>query len=304
MSAPATQQPRRLPFLSADADGLVAFCVAHGSPYDAAMVRRLLLDMTSDRVGVLVIGDDDGPMLVATVVDRALNGADAAYLEILGVRGLIPTALFSHLVVDPAVAFARAGTRSSLHAAVAPLLVRVEGADSALRGSGFAPAYDTFVMRRGHGAPEPQPPGPLPAGWRWAPLQGELVALAHAALLEMFRGSASFGMSPLSDFQRIVESGATIWRVLLDDTRIAGLVQAVVSGARQGELRTVARAPAYRGFGLGARLVAEGLQVMRDSGARDIELSVEARNQQALALYRRFGFEVVTRTPVFALGLR
>ena len=64
------------------------------------------------------------------------------------------------------------------------------------------------------------------------------------------------------------------------------------------------RVPAYRGRGLGPRLVAEGLRVLREAGAGDVNLSVEVSNEQALALYRRFGFEVLTRTPVFALTLR
>jgi len=35
-----------------------------------------------------------------------------------------------------------------------------------------------------------------------------------------------------------------------------------------------------------------------------VELTVEADNDRALDLYRRFSFTVVTRTPVFARALR
>jgi ribosomal-protein-alanine N-acetyltransferase len=98
-------------------------------------------------------------------------------------------------------------------------------------------------------------------------------------------------------------AGATIWRALVDGDAIAGLVQVAALDVGH-DLRTVARRPAYRGQGLGARLVTEGLRILAEAGARDVELSVEARNDRALALYRRFGFEIVGRTPVHALGLR
>ena len=69
-------------------------------------------------------------------------------------------------------------------------------------------------------------------------------------------------------------------------------------------MRTVARAPAYRGRGVGPLAVAEALRVLRESGAPDIELSVEAGNERALDLYRRFAFEVTGRTRVLALELQ
>ena len=102
-------------------------------------------------------------------------------------------------------------------------------------------------------------------------------------------------------------SGAVRWHVLLDGDRLAGLVQIALHGAgdgSRGEVRTVGRVPTYRGRGLGPRLVAEGLRLLRADGAGDIDLAVEADNERALDLYRRFGFEVCRRTPVFALTLR
>ena len=94
-----------------------------------------------------------------------------------------------------------------------------------------------------------------------------------------------------------------MWRVLLDGGRIAGLVRAVPHGAR-GELRIVGRVPAYRGRGLGPRLVAEGLRLLAEAGAGDVDLRWRPTMNARLDLYRRFGFEVVARTPVFALALR
>jgi ribosomal protein S18 acetylase RimI-like enzyme len=108
---------------------------------------------------------------------------------------------------------------------------------------------------------------------------------------------------PLEDFRQRVASGAARWRALLDGERIAGLVRVVPHGA-EGEVRILGRVPAYRGQGLGPRLLSEGLRLLRAAAAGDVMLHVEAANDRALDLYRRFGFEVVTRTPVFARPLR
>jgi ribosomal-protein-alanine N-acetyltransferase len=207
------------------------------------------------------------------------------------------------LVVEPAIAFARAGERSVLHVVLQDTLLPADGAEPALRDRGFTHAYSVFEMRRPEAAGSPPPPEPLPAGWSWAALDGARVDAAHAALAEIFRDAMGTSLMPLDDFRGKVLSGAAAWRVLLDGDRIAGLVRTLVDGSR-AEVRILGRRPAYRGRGLGACLLAEGLRVLQEGGAGDIDLSVETANERALNLYRRFGFEVVTRTPVFSLPLR
>jgi ribosomal protein S18 acetylase RimI-like enzyme len=124
----------------------------------------------------------------------------------------------------------------------------------------------------------------------------------------MFRGAPSFNSPPRAEFRAAVASGATNWRVLLDGQRIAGLLQIAFRDApderRRGEVRIVGRAPAYRGRGLGPRLLREGLRLLELGGAGDVDLVVEAENVRALALYRRFGFEPIAQTPVFMLKVR
>jgi ribosomal protein S18 acetylase RimI-like enzyme len=299
MSTVIDKPLRRLPFAAGDADAVIAFCEAHGGGADA----RLLLELTSDPDGVISIGDGDGPTLVMTVIDRIRNGADAAILETLAVRAPVAAASFARLVIEPAIAFARAGEHRVLHVILQPAMLPAEGAETALRDRGFAHAYDTFDMRRAGSGPPPEAPAPLPAGWSWAALDGGRADAAYAALVEMFRGALGTSVMPLADFRQAVVSGAAVWRVLLDGDRIAGLVRIARDGAR-GKIRILGRVPAYRGRGVGPRLVAEGLRLLRADGAGDVDLSVETENERALELYRRFGFEVVTRTPAFALTLR
>ena len=93
------------------------------------------------------------------------------------------------------------------------------------------------------------------------------------------------------------------WRILLDrDDTIAALVRVAARGAH-GEIQILARRPRYRGQGLGPRLMAEALRLLWNGAPRPVELEVEAANEGALSLYRRFGFEVVSRLPVLALDL-
>jgi ribosomal protein S18 acetylase RimI-like enzyme len=294
---------RRVPFSAAEVDAIVAFCVAHGGPYDALLVKTLLVEMTSDAAGVIVVSDAEGIALVASVVDRMHNGADAASLETLGVRVPVPDVTFAQLVVEPAVAFARSGARRALHVALHPERRAAPDPERVLRDAGFAPAYDGFEMRRPASLPLP-PSDPLPPGWTWAALDAARVDDAYAALAEMFRDAPATHLRPLEDFRAAVTSGVARWRALLDGDRVAGLVRAIAHGNGHGEIRVLGRRPDYRGQGLGPRLLAEGLRLIAASGARAIDLSVEAANERALDLYRRFGFTVLTRTPVFGLALR
>lgn len=63
----------------------------------------------------------------------------------------------------------------------------------------------------------------------------------------------------------------------------------------QGELANVAVTPRLRGRGLGTHLLARVLDLARERGVHTIFLEVRASNQQALDLYRRFGFSDVGR---------
>jgi len=294
--------PRLRAFARDDADAVIAFCAAHG-PFDAGLLRRLLLDLTSGPAGVLVIEDREGPALVATVVDRVNNILDAANLETLAVRAPLTADAFMQLVVEPAIAFVRGGERGALSVGLHAATMPAAGAEAALRAAGFAHAYDGFEMKRPGSTPPAAAPHPLPAGWSWRTVDAALADEAHAALGEAFRDAPSASRVPLEEFRRWVAAGASVYRALLDGDRVAGLVQIAARGSH-GELRIVGRVPQYRGRGLGPRLVAEALRLLREGGAGDVELSVEAKNDSALSLYRRFGFDVVSKTPVFMRRLR
>ncbi len=65
----------------------------------------------------------------------------------------------------------------------------------------------------------------------------------------------------------------------------------------EAHIATLAVDPQYRGLGVASRLLETSLQAAMQRNASQATLEVRAGNQAALALYRRFGFEVVGRRP-------
>jgi ribosomal-protein-alanine N-acetyltransferase len=63
----------------------------------------------------------------------------------------------------------------------------------------------------------------------------------------------------------------------------------------QGELGNVAVSSDWRGYGLGARLVADVIERAARRGVREVFLEVRPTNLVARRLYERFGFVTVGR---------
>lgn len=63
------------------------------------------------------------------------------------------------------------------------------------------------------------------------------------------------------------------------------------------DVQTIAVAPNSRGRGIGSQLLEHLVGHARAAGARRLQLEVKAGNDEAIALYRRFGFEVLRLRP-------
>jgi ribosomal protein S18 acetylase RimI-like enzyme len=63
-----------------------------------------------------------------------------------------------------------------------------------------------------------------------------------------------------------------------------------VTGALLAEVESLSVLPAYRGRGLGSRLLEELHERLRDQGANDLILGVLAGNTEARRLYERLGY--------------
>jgi ribosomal protein S18 acetylase RimI-like enzyme len=284
---------QRIVFSSDRLDEVLTFCArAPVGHFDAALRRRLLMQLTSDPTGTIVLADQEGLSVVATVIDVIADPRAAAELVVLGARGPVAAAAFVKGVLDPASRFAGGVGRAAL------ILARpafVAGIDGQLERSGFVFAYESCRMRLCGGvrldALVIQPPD----GWRFVAMDDALVRPSHAVLIEIFRGMASATLPPFEEFRVAALTAIPGWRVLLDGGTVAGLVRLSIDGA-EGEVRVLGRRPAYRGRGIGRVLLDHGLRVLASFDVNTVHLEVEARNDRALDLYRSFDFEVVERT--------
>jgi ribosomal protein S18 acetylase RimI-like enzyme len=86
--------------------------------------------------------------------------------------------------------------------------------------------------------------------------------------------------------------------VALDGERVVGWCDITPRdrpAARHGGVLGIGILPAWRGRGLGRRLMERALQAARTFPLARVELSVRADNDRAIALYRKIGFEVEGR---------
>ncbi len=89
---------------------------------------------------------------------------------------------------------------------------------------------------------------------------------------------------------------AALWELLIVEGEAAGcLLLTRVPGDSCLEVVYMGLAPSARGAGRGALLMRRALDRCREAGARRLIVTVDEQNEPALALYKRFGLEPVSR---------
>ncbi|WP_314626989.1 ribosomal protein S18-alanine N-acetyltransferase [uncultured Selenomonas sp.] len=89
---------------------------------------------------------------------------------------------------------------------------------------------------------------------------------------------------------------AAYYLLAFDGEELVGYVGVWLLGD-EGHITNVAVAPAARGRGVGAALLAALMEIARGRGVRSMTLEVRPSNEAALALYKKFGFRSVGRRP-------
>ncbi|MDY6893269.1 MAG: GNAT family N-acetyltransferase [Chloroflexota bacterium] len=84
---------------------------------------------------------------------------------------------------------------------------------------------------------------------------------------------------------------------------IVGAGENVAPGARKGRIHMLAVAREYRGKGLGKSVLQAGLSYLASREIGTVELSVDAGNREAMALYESFGFRVQSATDWYEKAL-
>lgn len=116
----------------------------------------------------------------------------------------------------------------------------------------------------------------------------------RADLLDIVRiERASFPQAwPLGAFERFL--GQPGFVVAVADSRVVGYVVADTEsgqGRPIGHIKDLAVRPEWRRRGIGSRLLERAISVLTARGADRVKLEVRATNEDARALYKRFGFE-------------
>lgn len=109
-----------------------------------------------------------------------------------------------------------------------------------------------------------------------------------------------------ADVFRRVECGlAVMWVAELAEWGLVGQVfvqftsqdRNTADGRRRAYVHSFRVRPAWRGRGLGTRLMAVAEADLQARGFREVTLNVARDNQGALQLYQRLGYEVVRKVP-------
>lgn len=104
---------------------------------------------------------------------------------------------------------------------------------------------------------------------------------------------ASLQVFPWSrgNFADSIEAGYSVW-VLRQGGELIGF-SVVMSVLDEAHLLNIGVAKVFHGQGYGARLLRQAMESARLGGASKLFLEVRPSNQQAVALYRHFGFRQI-----------
>ena len=77
------------------------------------------------------------------------------------------------------------------------------------------------------------------------------------------------------------------------DSENCGTVQGISDDGKTGSIQNLGVSPEHRGRGLGTQLLMRSLQGFAEIDVKSVSLEVTAKNEGALQLYQRLGFDVV-----------
>jgi mycothiol synthase len=170
------------------------------------------------------------------------------------------------------------------------------------RRAGYAPFHSYVEMERLADLPNPELTVLDPAIGIGVPSPGEYLAF-YRVLSSAFAGQ--WGTRSMSDREfealiaRVLADPAhdpALWRVARVDGRIvAGVEVAFDAATGAGVIDSLGTMRDHRHRGVGSAMLAAAIDALRERGAREILLSVDTENVDALGLYERFGFRVCKR---------
>lgn len=280
----------------ADLDALVAFAEAVPlGDYPPGLPRQLMAELSRGPDGVWDLRAGDARLL-AVLVERVQVADGAAILELLAGSGLeAPGARRALLGLALARLEGLLGRSRPVHL---PLPPAWRDLDDILKSNDFMFNHLICEMERPEGLPAPAHPE-LPAGLAWVEAGEGTYEGYYEALKRAFAGRPDVAFADFEAWKDMVRASPITPRLLLREGRVLGFVNVARTGPGVGQVRSIGRAPAFKGAGLGPILLGEALALLHEAGATRFTLSVLATNAAALRLYRDAGFEVQTEVRVF-----
>ncbi len=105
---------------------------------------------------------------------------------------------------------------------------------------------------------------------------------------------------PHKDIRRKLAVQPGLFLVGCSDDSVIASVMAGYDGHR-GWINYLAVHPSHRGTGIGRQIMAEAERLLREAGCPKINLQVRTSNEEAIAFYKKIGFDV---DAVISLGKR
>jgi mycothiol synthase len=250
-----------------------------------------------DRAMIRIVADPDGTV-VATEGD-AVVGYCTPHHDDLTVLPAARRRGHGRRLVGAALAVVRARGRDELQLYVPPHLPASIAFAEAV-GLRYRSSLWQFTLPAGRAVPEPDFPGDVVIRTWDAERDTDLEAWT-AFMLAAFEGHPT----PMSWTPAVIRAvhedpGFDPGSILIvaeaaDPTRLVAFARIEMhddpTAGRTGDVGLIGVLPAWRRRGLGRELLRWGVTTLRAGGAGPIELSVEAANERATALYRSHGFE-------------
>ncbi len=261
--------------------------------YSESLMRRFLTEFVSSQKMIFDVGDQNGRLAVAVMLDKVGNLANDACLEILGCRqSADPAQVFLHFVetAKKHIPEGRAGFQVGLPD-------KFVLSEEELAASGLIHYYDTYKMLR-----------PSLKGLKVTP-RSEIVEASSAdadVAYELLRGS--FAKNPETSipdetpwktgFLKTPGSNFYFWK---KDGKVLAFAHMASDDGHEFEVRTIGVLPEARNLGVGQALLEHCLAVGAAKGYQSCVLTVAVANESALGLYVRCGFNTIEKFRCFRM---
>lgn len=176
-----------------------------------------------------------------------------------------------------------------------------------VQSKGFAYTESVFGMERRLADPIPNPPIPEGIELRLWNMENEADQLAYITAR-----NECFPEAPLSLGEWQYFLGLTIW---VSGTTIAAFngrdlvgnvsvywnnAEIAQSGVKAGFTEFIFVRPAWQGKGIAKALIVEGMRHLKANGLELARLEVRAKNDEALRIYKKLGYQVVNESRFFS----